>query len=644
MSAYRVMKVYIFMLVLMNLCLSASAQKVASYAELRDKYSNESAVFVSRKQDATFKMEKNVPVVYNDNYEELMLLNDKDAGYMEQSIYWSAFSDIKDLDARALVPEGNKYKTIKVTEFTRTNEFAEGTFFDDARAYRFTYPGLKSGARTIYSYTEKVKDPYLYGRFYFRSYAPVDEEEYSVTFPPEIKIKYKVMNGKPGDLEFTAEKHGKNTTYIWKAHNMARIKSESGMPGIGYYIPHIVVLLDSYTVNGETHKVMTDPASLYQWNYKMVKEVAGESSPRIKEITDSLTRGIADTLEKVQRIYYWVQKNINYVAIEDSMGGFVPRDAALVCNRRYGDCKDMANCLCSMLTEAGITAYRTWIGTRDIPYSFYDIPSPMSTNHMICTVFYKGKYYFLDATGKYAPYDFYTSMIQGKEALIGMGEGKFRIDTIPEMTAGQNTSTDITRIEMDNTLIRGSGTVTNTGYGKINLCTKLMNYENKERQNIVNGYLQKGNNKFKVDSVSYENLDDNSKPLVIHYGFELPTYAQKNGNEIYVNMNLNKNFAGELIEPGREAPKELEYKSMNREVCILNIPSGYRVTYLPKEYRYECPEFSFSIHCTKQDNRVINDCTIAINTLLINPAQFGQWNDMIHELAKAYNETVALAK
>lgn len=123
------------------------------------------------------------------------------------------------------------------------------------------------------------------------------------------------------------------------------------------------------------------------------------------------------------------------MAFEDGLGGFIPREAKTICDRQYGDCKDMANITTTMLKMAGIPAYLTWIGTRSIPYRYAEVPCPMADNHMICTYMIDGTYYFLDATGKDTPLGTPTSMIQGKEAMIGLGAGKFEIITVPAVPA-----------------------------------------------------------------------------------------------------------------------------------------------------------------------------------------------------------------
>jgi transglutaminase-like putative cysteine protease len=627
------------------LCSSAVfSQKEDIYAQLRKKYSSENAVYVSRKEDATIKIENNSPVIYSTTYEELFILTDQNTEYMDREVYWADFSSIKDLDARSLIPDGDKYKTLKVTNFTRTNEIAEGEFYDDERAYKFSYPGLKNGAREILSYTEKITDPHLFGRFLFKTFAPTEEAEYSVTVPQGVKIRYKLFNVKDSMVDFTTKQSGKNTIYTWIAHNPGKIKNDDDAPDMSYYAPHIVVLLDSYMQNGVEKKVMSDSTAIYGWFYSMVKDVNTTVSPEVKKLVDSITAGATTDVEKVKRIFYWVQDNITYVAYEDSLGGFVPREATLVCSRRFGDCKDMASTLVEMIRAAGLEAYRTWIGTRDIPYTFQDVPSPMATNHMICTYIQDGKPYFLDATGKDAPFSFFTSMIQGKEAFVGMGPDKFEILKVPVMDTDKNEFIDSTHLAINNSEIQGTGYLRAKGYEKIITGERLMNYENKEKQDLLIALLRKGNNKFRVDTSSVDNLNDRDKDLGIRYKFEINDYLQKNDKDVYINMQLEKEYQNDLLQPDREIPREFEYKNINKDVNILDIPKGYTVSSLPANSSYSDPMFGFNINYQLTGNSIIYRSYVYINTLMINPADFDRWNKMIRQLSKAYNATVTLTK
>jgi transglutaminase-like putative cysteine protease len=624
--------------------LQSHAQKVSEFDKLRATYANDNAVFVSRKEDAVVKMENDVPIIYSNISEDLLLLTDKTEAYMEREIYWSDFSEIKNMNAFTLVPSGKKYKTLKVSDFTRSNEITDGAFYDDSRAYRFVYPSLVNGSHAVYSYTEKVEDPHLYGRFFFNSFAPAEDVEYSITFPSNVKVSYKLFNANDTLIKFSSRVSGKNTTYSWTLLNAKKIKSEGEAPNIAYYVPHVVVLIDEYTVNGVTKKVMSGVPSLYDWYYAYVKDINKDVSPELKKVVDSITMGVTDSLEKVKRIFNWVQNNITYIAYEDSLGGVIPREASLVCSRRFGDCKDMASTLTEMIRTAGLPAYQTWIGTRDIPYHFADVPSPIATNHMICTYMQGNKKYFMDATGKDAPFGFFTSMIQGKEALVGMGKDKYEVVKIPEIEMTKNVLSDTTLININNTHIQGKGVVDASGYDKILIGQRIQNMEKKERYNYMTGFLQKGNNKFNVDSLAYENLNDRNKELGIRYNFSLDNYAQKNGDELYVNMALDKEYMNDLIEQDREAPREIEYKNIKRNVNILQIPKGYKVSYLPENSSFKSDGFGYDINYTVKNNTIVNEKSVYINTLMMGPKDFAEWNKMIKQLSRAYGETVTLVK
>ncbi len=136
------------------------------------------------------------------------------------------------------------------------------------------------------------------------------------------------------------------------------------------------------------------------------------------------------------------------MAFEQGMEGFIPRDASLVCARRFGDCKDMSSILKIMMQYAGIPSYFTWIGTRDLAYNFSDLPLPLVSNHMICTIKLNGKYIFLDGTDPNCVFGFPSWAIQDKEAMISINEKEYKILRVPIVEKSENTETDSTWLEL----------------------------------------------------------------------------------------------------------------------------------------------------------------------------------------------------
>jgi hypothetical protein len=464
--------------------------------------------------------------------------------------------------------------------------------------------------------------------------------------PKGVKIEWHLFNITESELEVVTQVQKKKTIYTWKRKISPKYKSESNAPSSTYFAPHIIVYISEYTVKGKTQKLLDGPAGLYSWYYGMVKNVNATPDPELKKIVDSLTAGVTDERTKVERIFYWVQDNIKYVAFEDGLGGFVPREAQAICARRYGDCKDMASILTSMLRMAGAPAYLTWIGTRRIPYQYNEVPSPLSDNHMICTYISNGQYYFLDGTGKNTPFGTPTSMIQGKEALIGKGEGQFEIVMVPVIGEAVNARVDSVFMTIDSkSNVSGTGRMQASGYEKIHLTYPLDGMSEKDRLDFFKRYLRKGNNKFTIDSLEYDHLYDRHNNFEVDYEYSIGGYAHSNGDEMYINMQLDKSYMNSMLDSSeRSAPMELDYKNSETHISILEIPEGYAAGCMPADSKYEGADFSFEITYRQVGNRIICTKKIWMKTLMVGPGQFAAWNDFITKLSAAYNESITLHK
>jgi transglutaminase-like putative cysteine protease len=627
-----------------TVCCGLKAQEY-DYEQLKKKYGDENAVFLKREDHATVKISDGELKIFSDQSEDMLMLSEKANIYGEKAIYYSYFNDISDIEANTLVPQKGKFKSVKVRNIVEKNDISEGNFYDDSKSKNFVYSDIQPGARTVLSYREETKEPRFFGSFYFSSYVPTAQAEFSVTFPKEVTLSYKLFGADEKTVHFTQTENRNTITYTWKATDVRKYQLEEESPNIRYYEPHIIVRIDKYTSDGKTKNILAGPEGLNSWYYSMVKDINKVPNTALAHVVDSLTANQKTDMDKVKQIFYWVQDNINYVAFENGLGGFVPREASAICDKRYGDCKDMASIIVYMLGLAHIQAYHTMIGTRDIPYSYADVPMPLSCNHMIATYIADGKYYFLDGTGKYAPVGLHTSMIQGKEALISKSETTFEIVKVPEIPASTNQILDSVEVVLKDKEVRGTGYVQATGYLKIGLTHNMQNKTADENAKFLKRYLLKGNNRFQIDSSSYDNLTDREKPLHVHYAFNVADYVTRNGDEAYVNMNMDKTLQNELIDTDkRKTERMFNYKYIQRYTTTLQVPDGYTSTYLPENTSCSDPRFGFEITYRQVKNKIYQSKTITINTLMLEPGDFAAWDKMIKQLNKAYNESIILKK
>ncbi|MBI3232942.1 MAG: transglutaminase domain-containing protein, partial [Bacteroidetes bacterium] len=394
----------------------------------KKKYPDENAVFLKYEDKVNIELtkDKNNPLkVTATNIEELFLLNDNAAYFADRVLSSSHYAMLSDFDVYSLNPEEKKYKKIKVKDIL-TGQSSDGMiFYDSVVEKRIYFSDVKKGTKTYISHTTDYPEPRMLRPYFFQSFSPANEISLQITLPADVTLKWKIYNNDNNAIQLTTEEKKGKIIYTFKAVNTPRIKSESSSPNIRYFVPHLFFWIDSYKFKGAEVSYLSNPQALYDWKKKYLHGAPDSVSPQLKNIVDSLTAGETDELKKVKSIFYWVQDHIKYVAFEAGLEGFVPRPAAKVCDRRYGDCKDMASIIVAMLRIAHIPGYMVWIGSRDLPYKYSVTPLPNISNHMIAMYKNGKENIFLDATGQFVPFGKPTSFIQGKEGFVSIDENHY---------------------------------------------------------------------------------------------------------------------------------------------------------------------------------------------------------------------------
>ena len=78
-----------------------------------------------------------------------------------------------------------------------------------------------------------------------------------------------------------------------------------------------------------------------------------DSDDEVRRKVREITHGLKDDASKVKAIYKYVTR-LRYVALELGIEGIKPRRCAQTIARGWGDCKDKATVIVTMLREAGI--------------------------------------------------------------------------------------------------------------------------------------------------------------------------------------------------------------------------------------------------------------------------------------------------
>lgn len=611
----------------------------------QQKYPNNIFVKLNHIVNVEIKLKNDEVVITETTNDEDLFLTDAANMYSKESVSYSNFYNLSDISASSYTLKGDNYEEHKIKDFSVKDELSV-SFYDDIKSLNFVYPNLTKGSKSSLNTVFSVSNPRFVSSLYLGGAVPYINSKIKVTVDNNINVDFKEFHINTIDVNFKETKKKKKTVYQWEVKNIRGTELLRGSPSYKNYYPHIIPVVKNYKTKDKLVKVSQDVDALYKWYYSLVKDLdKKEYSKELVTTVNELIKDKKTELDKVKAIYYWAQKNIKYVAFEYDLGGFVPRKPNEIFSKKYGDCKDNSMLLYSMLDIANIKSCLTWIGTRKIPYKYDEVPTPAVDNHMILTYENGQNTYFLDATGRYNKLGTPTSFIQGKEALIGYSDSKYKVKKVPVIAAELNTVIDSVSLKIDNFDLKGTGIKAYKGYPKTDKYSWFERVStDREKLNYYRSSLRKGNNKFKILSHKGHNELSYDKPYSIDYSFVIPNFISSYEDEVYVDLNLDKVLKNQLFDEKRVSDYEADYKYKTSFVFELTIPDDYELTYLPKNIDLDNKFFKSNITYSQKGNKVYYNHSFQTKYLVLKKENFSEIFNETKKIVKAYKELLVLKK
>ena len=611
----------------------------------KKQYPNDDIVRLQQETIINIKLNNGEFTIHKEVFEEDLYLNNSANYNSKRSISYSTFFNLDKIEASSFSKQDGKYVENKVVDFNEKNNLND-SFYDDSKEVGFIYPKLAEGSKTNIKLTYNIKNPRFLSAFYFGDFYPIINNKVTIIADKNIEFTFKPFQLNNGaKITFKKKKRGENYVYTWSTKKTEKFEIESNAPNYKTILPHIIPIITSYQQDGKTKKLLDGVEGLYSWYYSLVENInKEETDPALTTLVEELTREKESDIEKVKAIYYWTQQNIKYIAFEYALGGFIPREANEVFQKKYGDCKDNSSILFKMLEIAGLQGNLTWIGTRKIPYTYEEVPTPAVDNHMILSYENKNNTYYLDATGRYIQIEYPSSFIQGKEALIANGNN-FKVKKIPVVPAHLNKVVDTTYIQISNRDIIGTSNSTFSGYIKNNLFYNLENTRKEaDVKELYNKRFLKGSNKFLIKSYKEENKFSYDKDFSVSYNFSIQDYVQNIGSEIFINPHFNKIVSSVKTKEDRKYDIEFEYKRQFSHTNIIEIPDGYEVSYIPTSVSFTNDLISVNLSYSTDKNKIVCKQNVVFNFIKLNKEQQQKVNTFVEKTEKASKEIIILKK
>ncbi len=126
--------------------------------------------------------------------------------------------------------------------------------------------------------------------------------------------------------------------------------------------------------------------------------------------------------------------------------------------------------------------------------------------------------------------------------------------------------------------------------------------------------------------------------------FTISNHSKVLGNEIYINLNLNKKALELRTKKERKNPIEHDYRNLYEYQTILKIPERYQIEYIPENIEVANEFISGSIRYELKGDSLLYFHSLRLNTLLLNLEEQEKVNLLINRLEQGYKEVVVLQK
>lgn len=611
--------------------------------------------------------------VFEKNELEVLALDDR-LKY-EHAIFYT--------DAESVSGITGKYANDASTSFIvptyTTNYESNGIFHDDVKLAYTATPMYVVGNTLNLEYTKEYADYRYLSTIYFPEDHRVKEKTITIEVPEGLDIEIIEMNFDGYDITRTEGKKAESSTektsnrkskkrrkkkrkrksrrdrnassktkiaktINYTAKDLKAFKSEYGNYGSSHSVPHLLIMCKSYTTKKDTIQLMNNTAALYKWYNNLASRMENETD-EISKIAKDITKDKVTDKEKISAVFYWVQDNIRYLAFEDGIAAFKPDECQNVYNKRYGDCKGMANLTKEMLKSLGYDARLTWIGTSRIAYPG-TTPTLSSANHMICAVYLdssKKNPYFLDATESYVSFGDYADRIQGRKVIIEDGDS-YIVDSIPVYNYDHNKIEKVEKYTIDDKLLKGSVKKTYNGESKTTILSSYNSVKTDRRERALRSFLSQNNFNLSVSDIKHTNFSERDKPFEINYGLNVKNRVLRDGNTIYINPEWERDWANYHIDTNRYTHYSFRHKKSTSRKVEIEVPNGYKVKSIPKEVNIETPDFTFKLSYIQQGSSIIYNKEINMPKGFLHRKNINQWNAAIEEVTRFYDKYIVLTK
>jgi hypothetical protein len=522
------------------------------------------------------------------------ILRPEGKNYASHELSYDSETRIEYLHGWSITAKGLEYESKEKDAFERSASTFE--VFSDVKEKLLLVPGAEVGTIVGFESEQRAR-PYVFDdRWDFQRTIPVEHSRYTLQLPGSWEFKASWEN------HAEVQPAVQNGTYIWELSDIPRIEKEYHEPPYRALAGHMTVTFFSERTKKQTYSSWND---IGVW-YSQLTAESRNTTPALQQKVMELAPANLPLLERVRALARFAQHDIRYAAIEMGIGGLKPHPAGEILKHKYGDCKDKATILASMLAQIGVQSYYMPVHDERGIYK-QNSPPDLHFNHVILAIqlpdgsyakpmpaVYEhpklGHLLIFDPTQDLVPFGELPYYEQDSYALLVTENGGELIH-LPVSRPELNELKRNAKLKLlpDGTL-QGEIEEVRSGYHAMLERAYLRNETEKDRKKTIEHFLGATIGNFQVDSFDLINADDIDKDLVLRFKFTADHYAKTAGPLLLVRPRIVGEKAGDFdATKPRHYPYEFPAPTLDSDSVEITLPEGFKVDELPDPAKASFP-------------------------------------------------------
>jgi hypothetical protein len=517
----------------------------------------------------------------------IKILRPEGRGWADFPVSYNGDSKVNYLRGWSITNKGQEYET----KSSDVMEQSISTFevYSDAKIKRLRVPGAEVGTVVGFEYEEQ-EHPYVFQdswRFQFPE--PVERSRYQLRLASGWRFKSQWTNHAE---EKPAEENG---ALQWQINDIPRIENEPRRPPYGGLAGAAVFTFFNDKMPTRSYRNWSD---LGVWFTQLSAKVR-DASPALTQKVQELAPANLTLVQRIKALAGFAQHDVRYVAIEIGVGGYQPHPAADIFTRRYGDCKDKATVLSSMLAQIGVKSYYIIVNatrgvvTKDSPatpggfnHAILAIALPEASYSKSMPALYEhptlGHLLIFDPTNEFVPFGQIPPYEQDNYGLL-VGEQGGELIHMPLSPPESNGINRTAKLKLlPDGGLQGEIEERYAGFNAMLGREFFQHASENDRKKFIERLVANSLGNFQLDKYELVNADDIDKDLIVRFNFSAAHYAKNAGSMLLVRPRV----LGELAGPwDANKPRHYAYDFrapfLDRDTVEISLPDGFKVDELP---------------------------------------------------------------